>query len=103
MSLEQFWHKTPMLSSQPKSTAVSKESSSFLVREILSPAIALAKPYLASVGKEIRISTATLEATWERLALGQGATERTFAIALGYVVVGLILSVYLNLLTVGNV
>jgi E3 ubiquitin-protein ligase MARCH6 len=103
MTLEQLWGKTPMWSSQPKSAAVSKETSSVLIRRILTPAAALAEPYFVSLGKEVRIGTATLEATWERLALGQGATERTFAIALGYVVVGLILSAYLNVLTVGNV
>lgn len=42
------------------------------------------------------------QATWTRLALGQGPSERAFAVILGYAVVGLLLSLYLNLLTVGN-
>ena len=37
------------------------------------------------------------------MALGQGPGERAFAIVLGYTIVGLQLSLYLNLLTVGNV
>jgi len=36
------------------------------------------------------------------MAFGDGPAERTFAILLGYVVVGLVLAIYLNLFTVGN-
>lgn len=63
----------------------------------------LAEPYFATLGGKVRVDAARLETTWKRLALGHGATERAFAVFLGYAVVGFLLAVYLNILTVGNV
>lgn len=44
-----------------------------------------------------------VKSTWIRLALGDGTPEKVFAVVLGYAVVGLLLALYLNILTVGNV
>jgi len=65
--------------------------------------VQVVEPYFAPLGQEIRRHVLNLHALWTRLALGHGAAERTFAIALGYAVVALLLSLYLNVLTVGNV
>ncbi|KAJ7601555.1 hypothetical protein DFH06DRAFT_440100 [Mycena polygramma] len=61
-----------------------------------------AEPYFAALGQEVRVSTVQLRMTWTQLALGQGPKEKVFAIVLGYVVVMVLVSLYLNLLTVGN-
>ena len=65
--------------------------------------ISSAEPYFATLGKEVRLGATRMQATWTRLALGQGPSERAFAVVLGYAVVGVLLSLYLNILTVGNV
>ncbi|KAK7031639.1 RING-CH-type domain-containing protein [Favolaschia claudopus] len=61
-----------------------------------------AEPYFAALGKEVRVSSEQLRTTWTQLALGRGPKEKVFAIGLGYVVVMILVSLYLNLLTVGN-
>lgn len=63
----------------------------------------MAEPYFAALGKEVRMTAINFKATWVRLALGYGTTEKIFAVILGYAVVGLLLAFYLNILTVGNV
>ena len=63
----------------------------------------VAEPYLTTLGRQSRQHVVELRATWTNLALGQGPIERTFAVVLGYAVVGMLLSLYLNILTVGNV
>jgi E3 ubiquitin-protein ligase MARCH6 len=65
--------------------------------------VEIAEPYFALLGREVRLHAMQMHATWTRLALGHGPMERTFAVALGYAVVALLLSLYLNILTVGNV
>ncbi|TFK39450.1 hypothetical protein BDQ12DRAFT_704973 [Crucibulum laeve] len=60
------------------------------------------EPYFTMLGKEVRLGAGKLKETWIQMAMGGGPTERTFAVVLGYAVVGLLLSLYLNLLTVGN-
>ena len=62
----------------------------------------LEQQYADPFGK-VTASAHRLQETWTRLALGHGANEKAFAVALGYIVVGLLLSIYLNILTVGNV
>ena len=71
--------------------------------ELDSPLIRLAEPYFAALGKEVRLTSVRLLTAWIRLALGDGTTEKIFAVALGYAVVALLLALYLNILTVGNV
>ncbi|KAJ7173518.1 hypothetical protein C8R46DRAFT_892656 [Mycena filopes] len=61
-----------------------------------------AEPYFAVLGKEVRLSTEQLRTSWTQMALGHGPKEKVFAVALGYVVVMILVSLYLNLLTVGN-
>lgn len=61
-----------------------------------------AEPYFAAFGQEVRVNAVQVRETWTRLALGQGVKEKVFAVALGYVVVMILVSLYLNLLTVGN-
>ncbi|KAF7345383.1 RING-CH-type domain-containing protein [Mycena venus] len=64
--------------------------------------VEVAEPYFAALGKEVRLTSEQIRTTWTHLALGQGPKEKVFAIALGYVVVMILVSLYLNLLTVGN-
>lgn len=61
-----------------------------------------AEPYFAILGKEVRLGIERLKDSWLRLALGHGPTERLFAVSLGYVIFGLAIAVYLNILTVGT-
>jgi E3 ubiquitin-protein ligase MARCH6 len=61
------------------------------------------EPYFASLGWEVRTSFESFKASWIRLTFGNGPLERTFAIFLGYSVVGLGLAIYMNVLTVGTV
>jgi len=60
------------------------------------------EPYFAILGTEVRTRTARAQILWTRLALGEGPGERVFAVVLGYAVVGSLLALYLNILTVGN-
>jgi hypothetical protein len=62
-----------------------------------------AEAHFAVIGKHVRLFATQFYSTWTRLALGHGPVEKTFAVALGYVVVALLLSIYLNILTVGSV
>lgn len=71
--------------------------------EFESAVVHQAEAYLAILGKQVRVNFVRLQATWIRLALGYGTVEKIFAIVLGYTVVGLLLALYLNILTVGNV
>jgi E3 ubiquitin-protein ligase MARCH6 len=64
--------------------------------------VSAAEPYFAALGQEVRLSADQIRTTWTRLALGHGVKEKVFAVALGYVVVMILVSIYLNLLTVGN-
>jgi E3 ubiquitin-protein ligase MARCH6 len=60
------------------------------------------EPFFAMLGKEVRIRMVHAQEMWTRLALGEGHSERVFAVMLGYAVLGLLLALYLNVLTVGN-
>ena len=60
------------------------------------------EPYFAAFGKVVRIRAARTYDLWIEFASGEGPSERVFAVVLGYVVVGLLLALYLNILTVGN-
>lgn len=62
----------------------------------------LLEPQFAYVGREVQVFTDHFQQSWIRLTLGQGSSERAFAIVLGYGVVGIILAFYLNVFTVGN-
>ncbi|KII87240.1 hypothetical protein PLICRDRAFT_93037 [Plicaturopsis crispa FD-325 SS-3] len=67
------------------------------------PAFArVAEPYFASLGNHVRRVAFQVQSTWTRFALGNGTSEKVFAVGLGYVVTGILIAVYLNVLTVGN-
>ncbi len=59
-------------------------------------------PLFAPIGEAVRLLWKDLLVTWERLALGDGTTEKLFAISLGYMVDILLVALYLNVLTVGS-
>ncbi|KAF5353123.1 hypothetical protein D9758_008724 [Tetrapyrgos nigripes] len=61
------------------------------------------EPYFAPLGKEIRFGSLRVKDSWTQLALGHGPLEKAFSVSLGYVMVALIIALYLNILTVGNV
>ena len=61
-----------------------------------------AEPYFAPLGEKLRVIWLHFQENWIRLALGDGTTEKIFAIALGYVLDALLLAVYLNILTFGS-
>ncbi|KAF8625036.1 hypothetical protein AX17_006950 [Amanita inopinata Kibby_2008] len=68
----------------------------------LSDAALKAEPYFAIFGREVRLAAERFKDTWMRLALGHGPVERLFAVSLGYIISGVIIALYLNLLTVGT-
>ncbi|EIN10123.1 hypothetical protein PUNSTDRAFT_35157, partial [Punctularia strigosozonata HHB-11173 SS5] len=61
-----------------------------------------AEPHFAALGRRVRIGATAAAAIWVRMALGNGPLEKIFATILGYAVVGLLLAIYLNMLTAGN-
>ena len=63
----------------------------------------LIEPSFAPIGRTVRLQTEAAQLTWFRLAVGDGPNEKMFAIILGYAVVGLLVAIYLNILTVGSV
>ncbi|KAA1468915.1 hypothetical protein DENSPDRAFT_834409 [Dentipellis sp. KUC8613] len=66
-------------------------------------ALRSSEAYFAALGKKVRVTSLNLQQGWIRLALGDGSTEKVFAVLLGYAVFGLLLAFYLNVLTVGTV
>lgn len=62
----------------------------------------LVEPYFAPIGKNVRELSAEGKTTWIKLATGDTPNDRAFAIILGYAVIGLLLAIYLNILTVGS-
>ena len=62
----------------------------------------IAEPYFAHIGALVRLAWDDLKTSWVRLALGDGTTEKVFAIFLGYIVNAILLAIYLNVLTVGS-
>lgn len=61
------------------------------------------EPYFAILGKHVRVIGISLMSLWSKAALGTGTLEKIFAICLGYLVIGFMIGVYLNILTTGNV
>ncbi|KAI0761783.1 hypothetical protein BD413DRAFT_700194 [Trametes elegans] len=60
------------------------------------------EPYFAPLGENIRQWSTRGKEAWIEMAMGDERQDRVFAVALGYAVVGLLLAVYLNVLTVGT-
>lgn len=94
------WISTPGIHTNPELPSSNVIDAFF---ESNSTIVRLSEPYFAALGKEIRVTATHAKHTWIRLALGYGTTEKIFAVVLGYTVVGLLLALYLNILTVGNV
>ena len=63
----------------------------------------LVEPYLASFGQEVRNTAEGIGDWWVRMSLGRGPVEKTFAIVYGYLLVGVSLAIYMNILTVGTI
>ncbi|KAH9933406.1 uncharacterized protein B0H18DRAFT_1196777 [Fomitopsis serialis] len=92
------------LSTKPEQTATETPSSLLdRVAESDSVVFHYIEPYFAPLGNKIRLSSEEAKSTWMRLAVGSGPNEKIFAILLGYAVMGLLLALYLNVLTIGNV
>ena len=62
----------------------------------------LAEPVFAPIGKNVRELSEEGKTTWIKCATGDTPNDRTFAVLLGYAVVGLLLAIYLNILTIGS-
>ncbi|THH00644.1 hypothetical protein EW026_g1929 [Hermanssonia centrifuga] len=86
-------------------TAAPSEPASSFIDSVLahdSAFMRVVDPLFAPIGEAVRLLWKDLLVTWERLALGDGTTEKLFAISLGYMVDILLVALYLNVLTVGS-
>ncbi|PSR82583.1 hypothetical protein PHLCEN_2v6016 [Hermanssonia centrifuga] len=86
-------------------TATPPEPASSFINSLLahdSAFMRVVDPLFAPIGEAVRLLWKDLLVTWERLALGDGTTEKLFAISLGYMVDILLVALYLNVLTVGS-
>lgn len=68
-----------------------------------SPIMQFIDRYFASLGEHVRITGLRMKDGWAEMANGDAPLNRMFSIALGYTVFGVMLAVYLNVLTVGSV
>jgi len=78
-------------------------SNSFLDRGFDSTLGRVVEPYFASLGQEIRNTTERIASWWIRMSLGRGPVEKAFAIVYGYLLIGIGLAIYMNVLTVGTI
>lgn len=102
--LKQYWGKfTDKASSLLDTAPNSGRTYTDVIFDSDSPVMHFAEPYFTALGKEVRVGVVGLRETYVRLALGHGTSEKIFAVVLGYIVLGLTLALYLNVLTVGNV
>ena len=63
----------------------------------------LVEPYFASFGQEVRNTIEGVGDWWVRMSLGRGPVEKAFAIVYGYLLIGVSLAIYMNILTVGTI
>ena len=63
----------------------------------------LVEPYFASLGQEVRDTGEGIANWWVRMSLGRGPVEKAFAIVYGYLLIGISLAIYMNVLTVGTI
>jgi hypothetical protein len=78
-------------------------SNSLLDKGFESPLGLLVEPYFASFGQEVRSTAEGIGNWWVRVSLGRGPAEKAFAIVHGYLLIGLSLAIYMNILTVGTI
>ncbi|OJT03305.1 ERAD-associated E3 ubiquitin-protein ligase doa10 [Trametes pubescens] len=86
------------------SEAAKAEPTSYLYRllEEDTAVMRVAEPYFAPLGQSVRQWSEQGKETWVEMATGDDRQDRVFAVSLGYAVVGLLLAIYLNILTVGT-
>ena len=60
------------------------------------------EPYFAILGRKVRLTSVATKDSWENLALGDDSANRFFAVLLGYSVVGTLLALYMNIITVSS-
>jgi len=78
-------------------------SSSFLDNGFDSTLGRIVEPYFASFGQEVRSGLEGIGNRWIRMSLGRGPVEKAFAIVYGYLIIGISLAIYMNILTVGTI
>ncbi|KAI0676025.1 hypothetical protein C8Q78DRAFT_1142731 [Trametes maxima] len=91
-------------SSTPSEVVEAESTASYLYRllEEDTTIMRVVEPYFAPLGENINQLSAQGKETWVELATGDDRHDRIFAVFLGYAVVGLVLAIYLNVLTVGT-
>ncbi|CDO76301.1 hypothetical protein BN946_scf184917.g17 [Trametes cinnabarina] len=91
-------------SSKPADTSQVENRASFLHRLLEEDATVMQaiEPYFAPLGRNIRQWSTSVKETWTELAIGDDRQDRVFAVLLGYGVVGILIAIYLNVLTVGS-
>lgn len=87
----------------PSDVAASAEPS-FLDKLLApeSPVMRVIEPYFAPLGESMRVAWQDTQESWARLAMGNGTTEKIFAISLGYMINAVLLALYLNVFSVGS-
>ena len=78
-------------------------ANSFLDRILNSTLGHLVEPYAATFGQEVRNTVELVANWWMRMSLGRGPVEKAFAIVFGYLLIGISLAFYMNVLTVGTI
>ena len=84
-------------------TGSDMSSNSLLDRGLDSALGRLVEPYFASFGQEVRSTAEGVGNWWVHMSLGRGPVEKAFAIVYGYLLVGVSLAIYMNILTVGTI
>ncbi|KAG6886110.1 hypothetical protein C0993_002629 [Termitomyces sp. T159_Od127] len=85
----------------PPAPQESSKTPSFII-EYFEKFMDIAEPYFAPLGEKVRLTSGKTLLIWEQMTVGETPANRAFAICLGYAVVGLLLSVYLNFIAVGS-
>ncbi|CCM02594.1 uncharacterized protein FIBRA_04697 [Fibroporia radiculosa] len=104
--MDYVWEQAVARNSAKPSATSSRSFYLTFVEELMEadgPVMSFIDPSFAPLGSTIRLTAREAKRTWISLAVGNGPNEKVFAILLGYAVVGLLLAIYLNVLTVGNV
>lgn len=61
-----------------------------------------AEPYFAILGRKVRLTAVASKSSWTNLAMGDNSASRFFSVVLGYTVVGTVLALYMNIITVSS-
>lgn len=90
------------LAFSPNVSSPASSANSTWLNHAFYTAVEVAEPYFATLGREVRLTSSQLQATYTNLALGSAPKDKLFAVFLGYNVVAFALALYLNLLSIGN-